>query len=235
METLARLALAADDPRLLASIQAQLKAAFGREAPASDLEAVRAHPPRRPGSLLLLAAGSPVESDRILRLVQEIYLRKLPPVLLLIEAGTPGPGRGLAGLAPYVAARLRWPEQAGQLVQLLRDRLRDTRLQRTGVFGRRRRGNPTPRPGAVAAAVDRPPRLGGRIRRYGAFDRRDRHRQDASRPSAARLLATGSAAFPRRALRCHPCHSRRERVFRPRSRGVHRRHRSQDRQVRGRR
>ncbi len=121
--TVGRLALVADDARLVASIQAQLEKAFGRGAPQFGLEAIRSRMPREKGVLLLLAAGSPVESERVLRLVQEIYLQKLPPVLVILESGTPGPGRGLAGLDPYVAGRLRWPDQAGQLVQLLRDRL----------------------------------------------------------------------------------------------------------------
>ena len=118
-----RLALVADDARLIASIQSQLERAFGRGVPQFGLEAVRSRMPRDTSVLMLLAAGSPVESERVLRLVQEIYLQKLPPVLVILEAGTPGPGRGLAGLDPYVAGRLRWPDQAGQLVQLLRDRL----------------------------------------------------------------------------------------------------------------
>jgi DNA-binding NtrC family response regulator len=59
----------------------------------------------------------------VLRLVQEIYLQKLPPLLILLEAGLPSPGRGLASLDPYVAARLRWPEEASRVVQLLRERL----------------------------------------------------------------------------------------------------------------
>jgi two-component system, NtrC family, response regulator HydG len=121
--TAGRLALVADDVRLIASIQAQLEKAFGRGVPQFGLEAVRSQMPGEAGVLMLLAAGSPVESERVLRLVQEIYLQKLPPVLVILEAGTPGPGRGLAGLDPYVAGRLRWPDQAGQLVQLLRDRL----------------------------------------------------------------------------------------------------------------
>ena len=121
--TAGRLALIADDARLLASIQAQLEKAFGRAVPQFGMEAVRSRMPTEPGFLMLLAASSPVESERVLRLVQEIYLQKLPPVLVILEAGTPAPGRGLAGLDPYVAARLRWPDDADQLVHLLRSRI----------------------------------------------------------------------------------------------------------------
>jgi DNA-binding NtrC family response regulator len=120
--TASRLALVADDPRLVSQIQATLKKAFGIEVPHWGLEAVRGLLTRE-SVLLLLTASSPVESERVLRLVQEIYLQKLPAVLVIVEAGTPGPGRGLAGLDLYVADRLRWPEDAGRLAGLLRDRL----------------------------------------------------------------------------------------------------------------
>src|SRR5690242_11297109 len=83
--TASRLALVADDQRLVSQIQATLKKAFGIEAPHWGLEAVRSLPTREP-VLLLLAASSPVESERVLRLVQEIYLQKLPAVLVIVEA-----------------------------------------------------------------------------------------------------------------------------------------------------
>jgi DNA-binding NtrC family response regulator len=121
--TASRLALVIDDARLASTIQGHLQRAFGQAVAQHGLEAVRAQVTRDSDGLLLLAASSPVESERVLRLVQEIYLQKLPPLLILIEAGAPGPGRGLAGLDPYVAGRVRWPEEAGQLMQLLRDRL----------------------------------------------------------------------------------------------------------------
>jgi DNA-binding NtrC family response regulator len=123
MMTASRLALVADDARLASSIQSHLQKVFDREVFHGALDAMRIHLSRESNGLLLLAAGSPVESERVLRLVQEIYLQKLPPVLMIIEAGASGPGRGLAGLDPYVAARLRWPEDAARLVTLLRDRI----------------------------------------------------------------------------------------------------------------
>src|SRR5262245_9770278 len=121
--TVSRLALVADDPRLASAIQTHLLRSFGREVRPHGLDAVRGHITRESDGILLLAAATPVESERVLRLVQEIYLQKLPPVLMIVEAGTPAPGRGLAGLDPYVACRLRWPEEASRLTHLLRDRL----------------------------------------------------------------------------------------------------------------
>src|SRR5437868_5557318 len=118
--TPSRLALVADDARLAGTLQTHLQRAFGQAFVHWGLEAVRGHITRESDGLLLLAASSPVESERVLRLVQEIYLQKLPPVLLLVEVGTPAPGRGLARLDPYVAGRLRWPDEASRLTHLLR-------------------------------------------------------------------------------------------------------------------
>lgn len=121
--TASRLALVADDQRLASQIQACLRKAFGRAAPHAGLDGIRARLTREDSVLLMLAAASPVESERVLRLVQEIYLQKLPAAMVLVEAGTPGPGRGLAHLDPYVAGRLRWPDDADRLVEALRERL----------------------------------------------------------------------------------------------------------------
>src|SRR3954470_6789062 len=112
--TRSRLALVADDPRLAGAIQTHLQRALGWQPPACGLDAIRAHVTRDSDGILLLAAASPVESERVMRLVQEIYLQKLPPVLMIVEAGTPAPGRGLSGLDPYVACRLRWPEDSSR-------------------------------------------------------------------------------------------------------------------------
>ncbi len=122
-----RLALVADDQRLASSIQAHLHKAFGQAPFHCALGAIRAHLARDTEGLLVLAAASPAESEHVLRLVQEIYLQKLPAILLLIESEDAARGKGLSGLGPYVAQRLRWPDDAGKLVQFLRDRLAHVR------------------------------------------------------------------------------------------------------------
>src|SRR5262245_7364896 len=121
--TVSRLALVADDARLATTTQSHVQRSFGRLIPHRGLDAIRSLVTRESDGILLLAAATPVESERVLRLVQEIYLQKLPPVLMIVEAGTPAPGRGLASLDPYVAGRLRWPDEAARLTQLLLDRL----------------------------------------------------------------------------------------------------------------
>jgi transcriptional regulator with PAS, ATPase and Fis domain len=123
MMPLSRLALVADDGRLASQIQGHLKATLGREIAHAGTEAIRGQLTRAGGGLLLLAAGSVVESERALRLVQEIALQRLPCSLVLLEAGAPGPGRGLGALAPYLMHRLRWPDEATRITALLRDRV----------------------------------------------------------------------------------------------------------------
>src|SRR5262249_18441416 len=120
--TSSRVALAADDPRLAGSIQTHLKKSLGEGPVGTTLAAVRSHLTHSTDGLLLLGATSPVEAEQVLRLVQEIYLQKWPPTLLVIEASPPGPGRGLAGLDPYVAGRLRWPDDADALAEAVRQR-----------------------------------------------------------------------------------------------------------------
>ncbi len=122
--TASRLALVADDTRLAGQIQASLERAFGRRAAQTSLDAVRGRLTADDRVVLLLAAATPVESERVLRLVQEICLRRLPAVLFVVEAGTPAPGRGLAALDPYLAGRLRWPEDGPALLDHLRELLR---------------------------------------------------------------------------------------------------------------
>jgi DNA-binding NtrC family response regulator len=136
-----RLALVADDQRLANVIQAHLKKSLGQSAFLCKFEAIREHLRQDTDGLLVLAAASAADAEQVLRLVQEIYLQKLPPVILVVEAGDAkadngdaghGLGHGnmlspassyLACLDPYVAGRLRWPADASLLVELVKERL----------------------------------------------------------------------------------------------------------------
>src|SRR3954469_1978243 len=112
---LSRLALIADDGRLAGSVQAHLRRHLGRDVPRVALEEARPHLSREHTALWLLAAATPADADRVLRLVQEITLQKLPAELALIEAHPPGPGRGLSALTPYLTHTFRWPDDAAAL------------------------------------------------------------------------------------------------------------------------
>ena len=74
-------------------------------------DAIRDHLARDTDGLILIAAGSTAECQPIFWLVQDVCLQKLPPVLLLVNDQFV-PADQLAGLDPYVARRLRWPEDA---------------------------------------------------------------------------------------------------------------------------
>jgi two-component system response regulator HydG len=146
-----RVALVADDQRLASTIQGHLKKVLGQGVFQCTLESVRNHLGRETDVLLLLATASAAESETVFRLVQEIYIQKLPPIIMIVAgeappavAGAPGwppfahapsalpftraaaaPAGGvmLAALDPYVARRLRWPEDAALLAQLVRERI----------------------------------------------------------------------------------------------------------------
>jgi DNA-binding NtrC family response regulator len=116
-----RLALVAEDQNLAGAIQAHLKKTLGHQAFLCTFDTIRDHLGRDTDGLLLLASSSQADAENILRLVQEITLQKLPPIIMILEGG----GIALAVLAgtePYVARRLRWPADANALSQLVKDR-----------------------------------------------------------------------------------------------------------------
>jgi two-component system response regulator HydG len=150
-----RVVLVADDQRLASTIQGHLKKALGEGVFQCTLESVRNHLGRETDGLLLLATASPAESETVFRLVQEVYIQKLPPIIMIVAGEAPPPvadppalreplpsgpppfarapsalplvraagGEMLAALDPYVARRLRWPEDAALLAQLVRERI----------------------------------------------------------------------------------------------------------------
>lgn len=120
--TAPRLALIADDPRLAAAVLAHLEKTLGLVLWQCSFEGIRRYPAPEADGLLLLASGSAAESEQVLRLVQEVYLQKLPVVLLIVEADVARAGRDLKRLDAYVARRLRWPTDAAVLTQFVGER-----------------------------------------------------------------------------------------------------------------
>jgi two-component system response regulator HydG len=153
-----RLALVADDQRFASSIQTHLKKHLGHHAFECDLATITQHLSRDTEALLLLAAASDAEAEQIYRLVQEICLQKLPPIIMIVESDEADGAAHLDNLEPYVARKLRWPDDAETLVQLIRERVGRVR----GNFGpsdesaeeviRRRLENYTP---SLAPLVER--------------------------------------------------------------------------------
>ncbi|HTU23398.1 MAG TPA: sigma 54-interacting transcriptional regulator [Gemmataceae bacterium] len=115
-----RVALVSDNQHLAGSIQAHLKKHLGQPVFQCSFASVRNHLSQETDGLLLLAAASDDQAERILQLVREIYIRKLPPIIMIV-AGE-GAGR-MDPLEQLVAQYLRWPHDAGRLTQLIRERI----------------------------------------------------------------------------------------------------------------
>src|SRR5580765_2955313 len=116
-----RLALVAEDRALADAIQAHLRQHLGQPAFQCAFDTIRDHLARDTDGLLLIVAGTSADWQPVSLLVQDVCLQKLPPVLLLVH-GDRLSDEQLSTLEPYVARRLRWPEDAATLVQMARDR-----------------------------------------------------------------------------------------------------------------
>ncbi len=114
-------ALVSDDQRLAGSIQSHLKKHFGQRVFQCNFASIRTHISQETDGLLLLAAASDGEALPILQLVREIYIRKLPPIIMIV-AGE-GAARKMDDVEQYVAQFLHWPRDANRLTQLIRQRV----------------------------------------------------------------------------------------------------------------
>jgi DNA-binding NtrC family response regulator len=115
-----RVALVSNDTDLADSIQTHLKKFLGQNVFQCRYASIRTHLGSETDGVLLLTAASSAELEDILRLVREIYIRKLPPILLIIAH------EQLAGLdvvEQYAAYSLRWPHDAMRLTQLIREHM----------------------------------------------------------------------------------------------------------------
>src|SRR5262249_11500138 len=68
-------------------------------------------------------AASNSNAEQLVRLVQEICLQKLAPIVLIVEDDGVDRAAQLERLASYLARRLHWPADADKLVQLIRERV----------------------------------------------------------------------------------------------------------------
>src|SRR5437899_1735445 len=119
-----RVGLVADDQRLAGAIQAHLKRNVNPVSVVNyRFETIRHYLWRDIDGLLLMVAANAAECEQIQRLVQEVYLQKLPQVLLISEGDTLPLQTHLDRLDPYVVNRLRWPDDAERLAALVRERL----------------------------------------------------------------------------------------------------------------
>jgi two-component system, NtrC family, response regulator HydG len=115
-----RVALVTQDQRLACSIQTHLKQALGQGVFQCSFESIRTHIGPQTDGLLLLTTASAAESQQILHLVREFYIRKLPPIIMIVASDG---ATDLREMQPYVAEYLHWPNDAPRLTQLIHDRL----------------------------------------------------------------------------------------------------------------
>ncbi len=117
-----RLALIAADQRLAGGLLSHLEKTLGQVLWQCSFEGIRRYPVPEADGLFLLASASAADSDQVRRLVQEIYLQKLPIVVLIVETEAARAGRDLARLDAYVARRLLWPAEAALISQFVGER-----------------------------------------------------------------------------------------------------------------
>lgn len=118
-----RLLLVAEESRLAGQVLAHLRPALSHGVTRTEPAALRHHLTPWSDGLVLLLTSSPTDQETALRLVQEIYLRKFPPILVLLELGDASTEKSVQRLEPYLAQRLRWPNDAAELVAVLSRRL----------------------------------------------------------------------------------------------------------------
>jgi two-component system response regulator HydG len=115
-----RVALVSEDQHLAGSIQTYLKKNLGSPVFQCNFDAIRTHLSQQTDGLLLLAAPSDGQVEPILRLLREIYIRRLPPIIMIVASTS---ARRMDEVEQYVAQLLHWPNDADRLMQLIRQRI----------------------------------------------------------------------------------------------------------------
>src|SRR5262249_800436 len=114
-------ALAADSGRLEAAIAQFIAEVTNHALLTCPVAAVPGYLSPSAAGLLLLATENSEDDGQITQLVRNISLTKLPPTLLLVQAGGALDRQDLVRLDRYVSRRLRWPEDAALLETLVRE------------------------------------------------------------------------------------------------------------------
>jgi DNA-binding NtrC family response regulator len=122
--SVSRIALVAEDVRFATALQTHLTRIIGQAVLHCSFSSVRDHLAPDADGLLLLGCAGADDAEAILRLVQEIYLRKLPQLLVLLESDGRAISQDLSALDSYVVSRLRWPRDAESMAKLVNERVR---------------------------------------------------------------------------------------------------------------
>ncbi|MCI0637519.1 MAG: sigma-54 dependent transcriptional regulator [Gemmataceae bacterium] len=115
-----RVVLAADDPTLAHVLKTHLEREWGAPAWTCSLAEASEQLDRDSDWLLVLAASGPDDMQVVQRLMQDINLQKLPPIVVLVDAVS-HPDTIPIHLEDFVFRLLHWPQDAGQLTQLVRE------------------------------------------------------------------------------------------------------------------
>jgi two-component system response regulator HydG len=115
-----RVALVSDNTDLAGNIQTHLKKSLGQRVFQCNFQTIRTHLSQETDGLLLLASASATEAEAIFQLVREIYIRKLPAVIMIVSGEDVG---RMDDLQQYVAQYLHWPYDAERLTQVIRQRI----------------------------------------------------------------------------------------------------------------
>jgi two-component system, NtrC family, response regulator HydG len=155
-----RVALVADDPALINALADYLRECFKLSLLATSFAGIQQHLHRDADGLLLIGVSGAGDVPQARRIVQDISLQKLPPLIVLVDAcGEPSPLQSspqdrspqdrsplertpLDALGEHVYRRLRWPNDAGAIPQLVAE------------LGRGREF-PAPEPGSLEELLER--------------------------------------------------------------------------------
>jgi DNA-binding NtrC family response regulator len=116
------LALVADEPRLARALEASLHKALGQPVLVCAFDAIREYLGPDTDGVLVLAAASPADLKQIVRLAQELSLKKWPATLFVLAAKPAALPDDLARLEGYAAQILGWPADTSLLARLVKER-----------------------------------------------------------------------------------------------------------------
>jgi DNA-binding NtrC family response regulator len=114
-----RVALVVEDRGLSQAVLTHLREEHRVHPFCATFAGIREHLDSDSDGLLLLAVRGGQDGQEALKLLQDIHLQKLPPMVVILDAC--GPESPLRVLEPYLHKHIRWPEESASLRQLLKD------------------------------------------------------------------------------------------------------------------
>src|SRR5262245_40543753 len=117
-----RVALVAEDQRLVSGIQAALKKGAAQIAFHCKFDTIRNHIGRDTDGVLIVGLTDPAEVETLLRLLQEVSIQSLEMSVVVVTPEEFPACRELDLIESRLAARLSWPADTAALATLVRDR-----------------------------------------------------------------------------------------------------------------